>query len=72
MLRLYSPRVFATAALLILGAAVSKMTHKIELPPVALGMLLVVCFAGLIGTLYTHGSGRLDPLPPGSADESRI
>ena len=72
MLRLYPRRIFAAAAFLILGVTLIRIALKIEVPLVALGVLFAVCLGSLFGTLYTHGSGRLEMLPPDSVDEQGI
>ncbi len=68
MARLNYPRVFAIAALLILGATAAELVLKVNLK-LLLAALAAVCAAGMIGTIAIHGTGPPHPIRRDSSEE---
>ena len=66
MPHLDSPLVFAAGGCLVLGAALVEAAFKVHVPAILKAVLVAVVAAGLIGTIYRQGTGRVSPLPPES------
>ena len=66
MARLDFPGIFAGAALGLLGVAVARKFLAVDVPDALLFGLVAVCMAGMIGTNYREGTGRVYPLRPDS------
>jgi hypothetical protein len=66
--RLDYPLVFAICGCLTLGAALVEAAFKVHVPAYLKVALVAVVAAGMIGTIYMEGTGRVYPLPPDSSD----
>jgi hypothetical protein len=66
------PGIFAIGAVGVLSLIVTEKVLKIDVPTFLLIVPITICMAGLIGTIYIHGTGPPLPIAPDSFDGESV
>jgi hypothetical protein len=66
------PGIFAIGAVGVLGLVVTEKVLKTDVPTFLLIVTIAICTAGLIGTIYIHGTGPPQAITPDSFDGERL